>query len=99
MTDKEQKANEIWDILVEHAGANKEDYARSDFVFHFSNIKDDFFEYRFGGHLAFGGKLKVNLGRVYVSCYSEDETPKMREIINKVNGLLKKFETNPLTKV
>jgi hypothetical protein len=42
-------------------------------------------EYRFGGALGFGGKIHLAHGRLYVSCYREDETPIKRAAIRWVN--------------
>jgi hypothetical protein len=78
----------VWDILVAHAGALEEDRVR----FVQACLKKDRFrhltEWRFCGHLGFGGKFWRNDGRLYISCYKEDQTKKTQKIIDKVNVLL-----------
>lgn len=76
-----------WDILVEHAGASKDPDARTSFVHAYTERKFPASEWRFGGHLGFGGKFWRN-GRYYISCYPEDRTKKREAIIEKVNALL-----------
>lgn len=77
----EAKAH-IWDILREECGAS--DSAR-DFA-SFDRAWPTCLEYRFVGHLGFGGKIWRNGGRVYVTCYREDETPEMQEIRDARNA-------------
>jgi len=48
-------------------------------------------EYRFQGNLGFGGKLYFNNDKCYVSCYSNDESPKRLEIIRVVNEEISKI--------
>ena len=78
----------VWDILVAHAGAYEKDRDR----FVQACLVKDYFgrltEWRFGGHLGFGGKFWRNDGRLYISCYKEDMTKKAQKIIDKVNALL-----------
>lgn len=76
----EEKANLIYTILVENAGANES--WRDDFVYHM--IKGTK-EYRFQGKLGFGGKLYSNPLRI--SCYSEDCNSEREQIIKEVNHL------------
>lgn len=47
-------------------------------------------EWRFQGALGFGGKLHLNAGRLWVSCYSEDETPILKAAMAHVNSELTK---------
>jgi len=75
----------VYDILVEHGGAGE--WQRDSFVREFLG-DDPTHEWRFQGHLGFGGKFWRNDGRIYVSCYPEDRTPKLGKLVEKLNGLL-----------
>lgn len=79
-----------WEILVEHAGASRNPHDHRGFILScLDNGKyDKLREYRFCGLLGFGGKFWRNDGRLYITCYPEDETPERRGIIEKVNALL-----------
>lgn len=79
---------QCWDILVEHAGALKNQDDRSTFVRAFLAEEHEATEWRFGGTLGFGGKFWRNDGRLYVACYREDETPKRLAVIETVNAQL-----------
>jgi hypothetical protein len=79
---------QAWDILVEHAGARRDPIEKESFVRAFMQVEHTAIEWRFGGHLGFGGKFWRNDGRFYISCYPEDRTPKLDAIIIKVNTLL-----------
>lgn len=48
-------------------------------------------EYRFCGELGFGGKFYLDSDRWFVSSYSEDMTPKRKDIITLTNALLKEL--------
>lgn len=75
----------VWDVLVELAGATE--YWRADFVHHAGTHKPGELEYRFGGKLGFGGKVRSRYdGTWSVDCYLEDETPERRAIIEAVNA-------------
>ena len=63
-----EKANRIYDILVEIGGAST-DY-RNDFIYHHTKESNPCEEWRFGGKLGFGGKYRSVDNRV--DCYSED---------------------------
>jgi hypothetical protein len=76
-----------WDVLVQHAGADPDPQAKKDFLRHVRE-NPDFTEYRFCGHLGFGGKFWDYLNQLYVSCYPEDATPERVTLIAKVNELL-----------
>ncbi len=78
-----QTADQIWTILVQEAGAHEAD--RAAFVFH---QKRGCCEWRFQGLLGFGGKFWNNAGRWYVTCYSEDETPRTLEVVEQTNRRL-----------
>lgn len=74
----------IWNILAEQAGAYEDDYPS------FMRQWPKCGEFRFQGHLGFGGKIYyqdyADIGkRIYVSCYREDETKRRLEIIEDVN--------------
>lgn len=84
----EAQAEHIFDLLVEHAGAHEFD--RKQFLC--AQIERDCREFRFCGVLGFGGKFWNNNGRLYINCYNEDETPKRKRTINKVNKLLEAYE-------
>lgn len=45
-------------------------------------------EWRFQGELGFGGKLYLNRGQLYVSCYPQDETPILRAAMAHINAQL-----------
>ena len=86
----QQIFNRIYDILCEHAGARDGDWQREGFVRLFAESAETT-EWRFQGLLAFGGKFWRNDGRYYVTCYPEDETAARRDIVEKVNELLKEL--------
>lgn len=84
-----EQAAQIWDILVQHAGANSSPDAMGDFIHH--ALYDHWTEYRFCGKLGFGGKVWNNNNRIYVTCYREDETEVMKQIVKTANDLLGKL--------
>jgi hypothetical protein len=84
----EEVFNKVWDILVEHAGALDRGHYRETFVAAFLTAKHRAYEFRFGGHLGFGGKFWRTDNRFYVSCYHEDETPDRLAVIEATNKLL-----------
>lgn len=90
----ERMANEVFDALVELAGAIE--YNRREFIQAQCHEAHECREFRFCGKLGFGGKLWVNGGRVYVNCYSEDMNKSRKRIIKKTNAKLaeiqKKYE-------
>jgi hypothetical protein len=80
--------NAAYDVLVRICGAREN--GREMFL---ANVRDDTLqgfplEYRFQGDLGFGGKFWINDGRVYVSCYREDETDERRGRIAVANHML-----------
>jgi hypothetical protein len=85
----QQTLNEIWDILVEEAGASPSNDMRFCFVTHAMSGK--WTEFRFGGKLGHGGKVWDNCGRIYVTAYSENETPEVKAIIERTNERLKQY--------
>jgi hypothetical protein len=88
------QAKAVRAILEEECGYRRADRF-DDFVYHVATIgKDDWNvcrEYRFMGELGFGGKFRNNGKRnntPYVDCYSENETPSRREMIERANKRL-----------
>lgn len=79
--------DEVYDILVEHAGAPESD--RSSFVAYCAPLSFGH-EWRFQGNLGFGGKFYADFrGRnLRVGCYSEDRNEERERIIDLVNDLL-----------
>ena len=82
-----EKANKVYDLLVEIGGASESD--RENFVYHHSTSSSICEEWRFGGKLGFGGKYRSQKNRV--DCYKEDENEKTLEIINRLNNSLKEI--------
>ena len=86
----EHISHTIYDILVE-IGARES--MRDSFVYLFSR-DNDINEWRFQGKLGFGGKFWNEYSYTdkrynwRVSCYSEDETPELLQIINDTNKKL-----------
>jgi len=76
---------EIYDILVKHAGASERERDQFYALFPCS-------EWRFQGKLGFGGKLRIHDGRVWIDYYKEDETEEREKIAGIVNYALKRFE-------
>lgn len=67
------EANEVYDVLVKYAGASEAPYERKDFARH--QTREVCPEYRFMGHLGFGGKFWRGHREIgYVNCYNEDES-------------------------
>lgn len=83
-----RQAEIAYDILVEEAGAPED--RRDAFV---SNMcsKIPTHEWRFGGHLGYGGKFRKQTMRV--DCYPEDETPERLEIIRVTNEALQSLKS------
>lgn len=80
-------ADKVWDILVSAAGA----YARG--RENFRHAWPTTSEYRFTGNLGFGGKVRHEQGRTYVTCYSEDETTERRATMQVTNRMLEGLQT------
>lgn len=100
----EETANEVFDVLVRHAGRRDDPDARLMFV----RAQTDGWrgEFRFGGSLGSGGKFRRNFTRLnvlydldwasgdlwgegwYVDCYPEDSTPERQAIIKATNAAL-----------
>jgi hypothetical protein len=80
----EKQANAIYDILEQECEAFKDE--RLEFVT--CQTRNHITEWRFCGSLGFGGKFWRNNGRMYVTCYREDENPKRMKMIEKANKRL-----------
>lgn len=74
----------VYDVLVEACHAVDDPDARRSFAFHWPECG----EYRFYGHLGFGGKVWCNRGEVYVTCYPGDQTPERKAMIEAANARL-----------
>jgi hypothetical protein len=91
----EDDARAVWIILREECGAHT--HTASDFTdFRICMTTSPGYvkEFRFQGHLGFGGKLRLNGnrdGRPYVDCYREDETPERLAMIERANERLAAF--------
>lgn len=77
-------ARRIWAILAEECGSEGEQ-TRNGFLIH---VPDGCREYRFCGHLGFGGKFYAERDRWRVGCYREDETPDRLAMIARANARL-----------
>jgi len=75
-----------WSILVQHTGVRED--GREAFMQAALDPWRPFTEYRFQGSLGFGGKFWRYDGRLYCTCYPEDETKERLATIAKVNQLL-----------
>ncbi len=90
----EAEASAIWQVLVDHAGADDGPFDGEAFV-HLQSASVCV-EYRFAGSLGFGGKFRRN--RVWiggtcteswtVDCYRENETPERLAVIAETNAAL-----------
>jgi hypothetical protein len=83
------QANAVYDILVQECGAS-ETYLSCSERGHFiqQQIEREVTEWRFCGNLGFGGKFWRIGGRLYVSCYRDDETPERLKMIEAANKRL-----------
>jgi len=77
--------HKVYDLLEERLGA--EPWNRDDFIDYFAHQNG--VEYRCCPVLGFGGKFWNYDGKLYVSCYPEDETDDRYVLIEEINGLLK----------
>lgn len=87
-------AKELYDILSITCGAPT---MKEDFLYHVGEALQSGarLEYRFIGHLGFGGKLWLNdSNRPYVTCYKEDETPGRLALIEAANEELARVSRN-----
>jgi hypothetical protein len=82
----EEIANRAYDVLVQECEALEGE--REGFVRYMTAPGMSHKEWRFRGSLGVGGKLYWNHGRVYASCYIEDQTPERTRRINRTNEIL-----------
>jgi hypothetical protein len=78
------RASEVYDILARCCGAPE----AMRIAFIHDQASPHLKEWRFSGDLGFGGKFWRNEGRLYVSCYPEDENPLRLDMIAKANQAL-----------
>lgn len=78
--------NRLYDILIAECDATE--YWRQNFV---GSMSDGCREYRFGGSLGFGGKLRNNSNGVYVDCYQENITPEREKDMKAANIKIEKW--------
>jgi hypothetical protein len=76
-----QLAKQIFEILVETCGADWRDWPS--FAHHVTTKNR--VEFRFQGNLGFGGKFHRYGEKMYVSCYTEDDTFERRSAIQTAN--------------
>ena len=74
----------VYDILVKIGGASES--MRGSFIQNHLDTEYPCTEWRFCGHLGYGGKYRSKTNTV--DCYSEDETPKRLAIIREINTAL-----------
>lgn len=88
MTLNRFQAEQAAAILNEECGANLDDAALYGFIGYFTTERAGFTEWRFGGSLGFGGKLRLD-GFLYVTCYPEDVTEARRKARDRANVRLR----------
>jgi len=88
MTLTKDKAEIIYEILVEMGGARDDDRYLDMFTRYLTDPEQAPHEFRFRGHFGMGGKFFDNYNRIYVSCYPEDETPERKILIEQINEAL-----------
>jgi hypothetical protein len=86
---------EVYEKLVQFAGAPRDIRTKNNFVGSWiSETENNWHEWRFGGNLGFGGKIRrikrgvIGEGYVpslFVDCYSEDMNRRREEITQKTN--------------
>jgi hypothetical protein len=74
---------DCYDLLVSTGNTNADIWDKQAFISYFT--RENGREWRFCGHLGFGGKFRRDGINHYVSCYSEDETPERRAMIDDLN--------------
>lgn len=82
-----EKANKVYDVLVEIGNAAESE--RNSFVYHHTESEYGCDEWRFGGLLGFGGKYRSKNNRV--DCYYEDRDKATSKIIDQINSELSKL--------
>jgi hypothetical protein len=89
MTDNEvlmEFFGRVYDVLVAHAGASRDEDERFAFIFEYSGQKPTG-QYRFCGKLGFGGKFYWP--GFCVGCYPEDRTAEREAAVEATNLALK----------
>lgn len=92
----QEQAEASYDILVRYAGAQDAECEKEAFVYHVSRSDNPTNEYRFRGHLGFGGKFRNNGNNSdvpHVDCYREDENVKRKAVILATNAMLAELFT------
>ncbi len=86
----EEQANQVWDLLVEIGGAREDEHWRQMFIRH---ATEGLMEFRFVGHLGFGGKIhgRGSRPRIFVDCYYDEHTPERDQIITEINQKLREM--------
>ena len=98
------RANKIYSVLVELAGAYDHESDRWQFASHLAEVEAAELdhtlpsgageEFRFGGSLGSGGKIWYGTSRGWrVNCYRKDETPATDTVIRATNASLEQFNT------
>jgi hypothetical protein len=78
--------SDVYDVLVNVCGAPANQSDRDSFLRHQAQAEDGYpREWRFYSSLGFGGKFWRDHGRIYVTCYREDETAERLAMIEKAN--------------
>jgi hypothetical protein len=80
----------VYSILVNIGGASES--MRGSFVQNHTDAEYPCTEWRFGGHLGFGGKYRSKTNTV--DFYREDETPKRLALIGELNDALEKLSNS-----
>lgn len=86
-----EQAKAAYAILVRYGGAPDNEGDEHSFIFHVSHPETPCDEYRFMGHLGFGGKFRNNGNRdsmPYVDCYPENRTVARDAVVLSVNAML-----------
>lgn len=81
-------ANKVYDVLVETGGAREDE--RNNFLYHHCESEYGCGEWRFRGVFGMGGKYLSK--RNIVTYYSEDETPELKELAEKINDELSELK-------
>lgn len=83
-----------YDLLVAEGHSRDEPFNRLAFVQYFMepDVRDNAKEFRFQGHLGFGGKFWRRHTGHDVTCYLEDRTFERSQMITKLNGAIVELE-------
>lgn len=84
----------VWNEVIGPICGGKNDHVLDDFVMNHMLENYPATEWRFQGHLGFGGKFYTRHDlHCSVGCYPEDETPERRKIITRANEQLEALRT------